>query len=69
MKQKKQKPDRRREMQKRWFKREAEDGLRDVFLGACPICRGNVCGTLDEPECSDCGWPRDRNYFSEREAA
>jgi hypothetical protein len=68
MKNVKKKTDKKPAAQKRWFKREMDEGLRDAYLGPCPACRGSVFGALDEARCRDCGWNNDENQF-ERGAA
>ena len=55
--------------QKKWFRREIEEGVRDAYLSRCPACRGAVFGALDHPKCRDCGWDNQTFNYPNRGAA
>jgi len=69
MKHGKPKPDRRQQTKMRVLKGEIDDCLLEAYLGPCPVCRGNVFGSLDEHKCRNCGWTNDETFSERRGAA
>jgi hypothetical protein len=48
---------------KKLIPKKSRRRVAEIYLGACPVCDGDVFGAVDAARCSDCGWTNKHSKY------